>query len=322
MLENVGGYGIKMKNQNIYNMSYREGHHFSLRELDINDYAGVDYSKYSKEDLEKLWRKTLKSGMHGLCFSLYEDGQRPGDIITKEQVRRRMEIIQPYTKWVRSFSCTDGNEFIPEIAHEFGIKTLVGGWLGDDPEINEREMAGLIQLANDGYVDIAAVGNEVLYRNDLSADELLAFIAQVKEAIPENIPVGYVDAYYEFSVHPRITEACDVILANCYPYWEGCPLEYSLGHMQQMFGQATHAANGKKVIITETGWPSQGTGLRGAQPSAENAMKYFINAQVWSAKQDIEIFYFSSFDESWKVGPEGDVGAYWGLWDKDEKLKF
>ena len=33
-------------------------------------------------------------------------------------------------------------------------------------------------------------------------------------------------------------------------------------------------------------------------------------------------FYFSSFDESWKVGSEGDVGAFWGLWDKDEKLKF
>ena len=76
------------------------------------------------------------------------------------------------------------------------------------------------------------------------------------------------------------------------------------------------------MIITETGWPSQGTGLKGARPSAENAMKYFINAQVWSAKQNIEMFYFSSFDESWKVGPEGDVGAYWGLWDKDEKLKF
>jgi exo-beta-1,3-glucanase (GH17 family) len=34
------------------------------------------------------------------------------------------------------------------------------------------------------------------------------------------------------------------------------------------------------------------------------------------------MFYFSSFDESWKVGIEGDVGAFWGLWDKHEKLKF
>jgi exo-beta-1,3-glucanase (GH17 family) len=303
-------------------MSYREGQEFSIKDIDLTQQAGVDFSKYPEKDLMKLWRKTLKSGMHGLCFSLYEDGQSPGDIITESQVRRRMEIIKPYTKWVRTFSCTDGNELIPKIAREYGIKTLVGAWLGDDPEINEREIEGLIQLTNEGYVDIAAVGNEVLYRNDLSEDELIGFIERVKAALPKGIPVGYVDAYYEFSTHPRITTLCDVILANCYPYWEGCPFEYSLGHMQQMFGQAIHAANGKKVIITETGWPSQGTGLKGAQPSAENAMKYFINAQVWSAKQNIEMFYFSSFDESWKVGPEGDVGAYWGLWDKDEKLKF
>jgi exo-beta-1,3-glucanase (GH17 family) len=51
-------------------------------------------------------------------------------------------------------------------------------------------------------------------------------------------------------------------------------------------------------------------------------MKYFINAQAWAKKAGIDVFYFSSFDESWKVGPEGEVGAYWGLWDKNEKLKF
>jgi glucan 1,3-beta-glucosidase len=160
-----------------------------------------------------------------------------------------------------------------------------------------------------------------MYRKDLTEDELLAFMYQVKEAIP-NIPMGYVDAYYEFSHRPRITKACDVVLANCYPYWEGCSLEYSLVYMRDMYNQAKSAANGKKVIITETGWPSLGEGLQGAMPSHENALKYFINAQVWSNDDDIEMFYFSSFDESWKVGAEGDVGAYWGLWDKDEKLKF
>jgi glucan 1,3-beta-glucosidase len=303
-------------------MSYRKERQFSLKELDQTQNNGVDFAKHSLGGLEKLWRKTLKNGMHGLCFSLYEDGQRPGDIITEEQVRRRMKIIQPYTKWVRSFSCTDGNEFIPKIAREFGIKTLVGAWLGDDSEINEREIAGLIKLAKEGCVDIAAVGNEVMYRKDLTEDELLDFMHQVKNAIPDNIPVGYVDAYYEFSARPRITEACDVILANCYPYWEGCNIDYSLAHMKQMYSQAAHAGNGKKVIITETGWPSEGGGLRGALASHENTIKYFINSQVWSDKEDIEIFYFSSFDESWKVGAEGDVGAYWGLWDKNEKLKY
>ncbi|GAA4811049.1 glycosyl hydrolase family 17 protein [Litoribaculum gwangyangense] len=302
-------------------MSYRGEHDYLLKDTNYSDYTGVDFSKYSLEELQKLWRKTLENGMHGLCFSMYEDGQEPGDTITEEQVERRINIIKPYTKWVRSFSCIEGNEHVPRIAHKHGLKTMVGAWLGDDMEKNEQEIESLIELAKEGCVSIAAVGNEVLYRNDLTLDQLLGYIKRVKEAIP-HIEVGYVDAYYEFSVHPELVNICDVILSNCYPFWEGCHIDGALNHMQRMFGQASDAGRGKKVIITETGWPSEGQSLRGAIPSGENAMKYFINTQLWSMKDNVEIFYFSSFDESWKTGPEGDVGAYWGLWDKHEKLKF
>ena len=34
------------------------------------------------------------------------------------------------------------------------------------------------------------------------------------------------------------------------------------------------------------------------------------------------MFYFSSFDESWKINSEGDVGAFWGIWNSDTKSKF
>lgn len=302
-------------------MSFKEGQQFSLKQVDQPYESGIDFTKLSSEELKVLWKQSLDNGMHGLCFSMYEDGQGPGNKITELQVDRRMQVIKPYTKWVRSFSCTEGNEFIPRMAHKHGIKTLVGAWLGDDLEKNEEELEALIALAKEGCVDIAAVGNEVMYREELTEAQLLEYINRVKEALP-GIPVGYVDAYYEFSHRPKITEACDVILANCYPYWEGCSIEDSLYHAQQMFGEAVDAAKGKKVIITESGWPSEGGSLKGAFSSKENAMRYFINVQKWSKKADIEMFYFSSFDESWKVGTEGDVGAYWGLWDKNEKLKF
>lgn len=311
-------------------MSFREGHYFSLENnynnsnsnnTNKSDYQSFDFSEIPAKKLAELWRETLENGMHGICFSLYEDGQKPGDIITAEQVNRRIQILKPYSKWVRSFSCIEGNEHIPRIAKENGMQTLVGAWLGDDLELNEKEIESLITLAKEGCVDIAAVGNEVMYRGDLTEDQLLEYINRVKEALP-NIPVGYVDAYYEFSHRPRITEVCDVILTNCYPYWEGCPIEHSLNHMISMFNSAKDAGQGKRVIITETGWPSEGGSLKGAVATNENAMKYFIETQNWSKFNDIEIFYFSSFDESWKVGPEGAVGAYWGLWDKNEKLKF
>ncbi|SIT03100.1 glycosyl hydrolase family 17 protein [Chryseobacterium gambrini] len=298
-------------------MSYRAELYLSLPKQNQDNYIK------GKTETEKkdLFREILYNGVHGFCFSLYEDGQKPGDIISEEQVRRRMEILKPHTSWVRSFSCTEGNEHIPKIAKEFGMKTLVGAWLGDDPEINEREVEGLIKLAKEGFVDIAAVGNEVMYRKDLSEDELLDFINRVKKEIPK-IPVGYVDAYYEFTIKPRITEACDVILANCYPFWESCPAENSLNYMKQMYYQAKQAANGKPVIISETGWPSKGEELKGAFPSEKNALDYFINTQLWCMDEEIDCFYFSSFDESWKVGPEGEVGAHWGIWDKHEKLKY
>lgn len=283
---------------------------------------GVDFTNKSEEDIDELYQSILVDGVHGICFSAYEEGQETGDTLTDKQIRRRMSIMAPYTKWTRTFSCIEGNELIPGIAKEFGIKSMVGAWIGDDLEKNEEEIEALIKLGKEGVVEIAAVGNEVLLRGDVSEDQLLAYINRVKEALPD-VPVAYVDAYYEFSVHPRITEACDVLLINCYPFWEGCHIDYSLPYMQQMFQQALQACGGnKKVIISETGWPSQGTNYGDSAPGAINFKKYFINTQLWAKRDDIEVLYFTSFDESWKVGAEGDVGAYWGIWDKDENLKF
>lgn len=283
--------------------------------------AGVQTASKSEAQLVDMFHDILKTGMHGLCFSLYQDGQKPGDVIGEEQIRRRIEKIKPHTEWVRSFSCIEGNELIPKIAKEYGLKTLVGAWLGDDFDKNEQEISGLIKLAQEGLVDVAAVGNEVMYRKEMSEEELIGYINSVKQAIP-TIPVGYVDAYYEFSHRPKITEACDVILTNCYPFWEGCHIDYAFVYMKQMYQQALDAAKGKRVIITETGWPSEGGGFEASRAGKTNFLKYFIDAQIWSDEEDIEMFYFSSFDESWKTGDEGDVGAFWGLWDKHEVLKF
>ncbi|WP_233450946.1 glycoside hydrolase family 17 protein [Hanstruepera ponticola] len=304
-------------------MSYRKESYYKFKGYSQINTVGIDASKLSLETLTKLWRKTIKDGFHGICFSMYEDGQEPGDDISFEQVERRVQILKPYVEAIRSFSCVEGNEHVPVAAKKHGLKTLVGAWLGDDKDDNEKEIEGLIALAKAGYVDVAAVGNEVLYRNDMSLEELLEYIKQVKEALSGlDIPVGYVDAYYEFSRHPELVEQTDVILANLYPYWEGCPIEYALGHMQAMYGQVVDAAQGKPIIVTETGWPSEGGNLKTAIAGKEAAMKYFIDAINWTKENDIPIFYFSSFDESWKTGDEGDVGAYWGLWDKNENLKF
>ena len=169
--------------------------------------------------LDQEFRALLQAGVNGLCFSPYLEGQAPGEQIGEAQIRERLAVIRPHTRWIRSFSCTDGHE-----------------------------IEGVIEVARAGHADIVAVGNEVMLREDLSEDELLAQIERVKQALP-GVPVGYVDAYFLFEKHPRITAACDVVLTNCYPFWEGCPREQALAYMQTMLNiwvQTMHNLYGLK----------------------------------------------------------------------------
>ena len=270
-------------------------------------------------------KSLLLNRMHGVSFSAYTGNQKPGDEISVEQIEHRMATLSEHFNWVRSFSVTEGNQHIPRVAKTFGIKTLVGAWLGGDAEKNRTEIERLIALCHEGCVDIAAVGNEVLYREELTEEELLGYINEVKARVPRHIPVGYVDAYYEFEDRPQLTKTCDVLLANCYPFWEGCALPYATLYMQDMYRRVKRVANGKRVIISETGWPSAGGAHYGAEAGKEGALNYFLRAMEWAQEEGIELFYFSSFDEAWKTTSEvgeGAVGAHWGLWDQEEAFKY
>lgn len=282
--------------------------------------AGIDQYSVGEARMGAQIKEIVTSKLHGLAFSPYMDGQDNLCDVSEDQIRARMAMLAPRTRWVRTFSCTRGNERAPAIARALGLKTMVGIWIDDDLERNELEIANGIEIAKRGEADIIAVGNEVMLREELTEDELIAYIERVKAAV--DIPVGYVDAYFLFENHPRVADACEIILANCYPFWEGYPIEHAHIYLREMYRRAQRMAKGKQVIIAETGWPDVGTAESGSVPSRLNAMKYFIDTVEWTRKEGIEIFYFAGFDEAWKVDKEGDVGAYWGLWDKDGVPKY
>ncbi len=314
----------KVKPKVISSSGYLAHKNFSFEGLNLqpDPEYDLDFAQKSPREIKTLFAATLKKGLHGICFSPYEEGQDLTDKLTEEQISRRMRIIKPYAKWVRSFSCTNGNEYIPQFAKNNNLQTVVGAWISNDKQNNEAEIKKLVSLAQAGMVDIAVVGNEVLLRSELSVEEVIAYLKRVKSLIPKDIPVAYVDSYYIFDQYPILIEATDLILINCYPFWEGADINVSTAYLRYMYRLIEVRAKGKPVIVSETGWPSDGECTENAVPSKVNAMKYFINVQNWSSKEDIPMFYFSSFDESWKIHHEGDVGQRWGIWNEKEKLKF
>jgi glycoside/pentoside/hexuronide:cation symporter, GPH family len=277
----------------------------------------------SDQEIRAAFKEQMDAGVYGLCFSAYASGQTAGDMLLAADLSRRIDIVAPHSRWLRSFSCTEGHESIPRIARTKGLKTMVGAWISHDRERNERELAALIKLGQEGMVDVAVVGNEVLLRNELTEGDLLAYLARARAELPSGVLVGCVDAYFQFLERPALVAACDVLLPNCYPFWEGAHIDVAAQYLKRMHGLVKAAAGEEKLVaVTETGWPSQGQSIGAAVPSAQNSMRYFIDVQQWGRREGIKLFYFSSFDEPWKLRQEGEVGTSWGLWDHTERPKY
>jgi len=283
--------------------------------------TGIDFESLSTDNLKQKFLKTFDKNMYGICFSVFTEDQNPGDQITEEQIVKRLKVLVNHTEWIRVFSCTNGYENIPKIAKEMGFKVMMGAWIGKDKAENRKEIQSLISLCNNGLVDMAAVGNEVLFRGDIDQNTLIGYINEVRKNT-NGIAISYVGIYNEFSDYPNLIDACDKILINCYPFWEGAHIEHASVYLQEMYNKTKAIAKGKEVMITESGWPSKGQVVGEAIPSKENLMIYFVESQEWATQADVKLFYFSSFDESWKVHFEGWAGTSWGLWDVNEKFKF
>jgi exo-beta-1,3-glucanase (GH17 family) len=260
--------------------------------------------------------------VYGLNFGPYEEGQDPnqGAVVSSEQIERRMRMIAPYTRWIRTFGCTRGLEYAGAIAHRLQLKIAMGAWIGADPAANEVEMESLIREAQGGNVDLAVIGTEVLLRSDLSPDALIALIRRFRQEVP-NVPVTTADTYLDLLDNPEVLAACDVVLVNYYPYWEGVDVNDGIAWLHARHRRLVAAAGGKEVLVSETGWPSAGDSIVDAVPAPGNAAFYFRNFISWARAEGVDYFYFEAFDESWKSFYEGPQGAHWGVWAEDGTLK-
>lgn len=277
----------------------------------------------STEALLDEARATLEAGLHGLSFSAYGPGQSPEEdaVLDEAAVAARLEVLAPHVGWIRTFSCTQGNEHAPRLAKAMGLQTLVGAWIGEDADRNAAEIEALVEVGRSGQADLLAVGNEVLLRGEMSEDALVALMEEVRARVP-GVPVATVDAYFLFAAHPRLTRACDYLPLNCYPFWEEVPLERAVPYAEEMVRRVREVAPDTPVLIAETGWPSAGSPVGEAVPSLRNMLLYLLEVIDWTGAAGLPLFWFSGFDEAWKEGPEGDCGASWGLWDAAGRSKL
>ena len=118
-----------------------------------------------------LQDKQQAPDFHGLLPSASYAPFEPGhtvDIATdSEKVRNDLKKLSTLTRAVRLYSSTEGNELVPPIAAELGMKVMVGAWIDKDGNRNNREIDAAVNLArkNSNVIGIV-VGNETIFRGE------------------------------------------------------------------------------------------------------------------------------------------------------------
>jgi len=237
--------------------------------------------------------------------------------LTVERIAALLDEIAPYTDWIRTFSATGICERIPELARKRGLKVAAGCDLSADPAYNEAEVNGLAGLARSGNVDIAVVGEESLYYNFVPERQLIDYIRRVRAT---GVPTTTSDTWGDLLRHPAVIAECDMLFANMYPYWEQVDIGRAVSHVEWCYQQTLAGAGGKAVLV-ETGWPTAGDPKGPAVPGQDNANRFLAGFTAWAKAHRVPYFYFEAFDEPWKAGHEGPVGAHWGLWDRYAVMK-
>lgn len=263
--------------------------------------------------------------IYGFDVGFYIGDQDPNATpppqVSEAQIRDRLELVAPYTTWVRPFSSANGHEKVPAVARSLGLKVAAGAWIGKDLSHNAIEIQNLIANANAGLVDLAIVGSEVLLRNDVSATKLIEYIQQVRAAVPSHVPVATADIASKLIENPAVLSAGSIVLVNIHKYWEGVSIDNAVCSLASSYQQVVAAAGGKPVWISETGWPSDGNAQAAAVPSAANASRFFLEFVSWAQNNQVPYFYFQSGDEKWKAKYEGPQGKHWGVFTTDGVAK-
>ncbi len=243
----------------------------------------------------------------------------PGIRIERTQIEQDLARLAEVTECVRTYSVDQGLDQVPPIAERLGLKVILGSWLSRNRVTNRTEIDRTIALARryPHVVTAVVVGNEVLLRGELSADDLGAIIREVRAAVP--VPVTYADVWEYWLRNRDLAAATDFVTIHILPYWEDEPVAaHEAGaHVDSISDEVAASFPGREILIGEVGWPSHGRMRQGALPSPSNQARVVADVIAGAARHGYRINLIEAFDQPWKRALEGTVGGYWGLFTSD-----
>jgi len=287
-------------------------------------FAGLTFGLWAYMN-QPVQEPPLPKRIQGFAFSPYridQDATRD-QLPTEDQLAEDLAVLAGRTVAVRTYSTIGSVGEVPRIAWQQKprIKVALGTWLDKRTDRNEQEIENAIRITKTQPNIIRVfVGNESVLRGDLTVTELAAYLDRVRAAVDK--PVSTAEPWHVWLAHPELANHVDFIGVHMLPYWEGVDVLEANDYIVDKMNRLEAAFPGKRIIIGEVGWPSDGRTREKAVASPANEA-LFLRRFIARAKEEKYVYYvMEAFDQPWKSAIEGSVGAYWGVFDVNRKPKF
>ena len=272
----------------------------------------------------------------GFALSAFQRYQNPlkNDFPSDDEIDGDLKLLKRYTSRIRTYSTLE-NPQVYRLAEKDGLQVMAGAWIDRRLDNNEKEIDTLVAQARryPNSINRVVVGNEVLFRNDIPPEQLMAYADRVRAAIHQ--PVTIAEPWHIWAKYPELAEHVDFITVHLFPYWNGIaavngssnskdPLDRfpavqdalgSYDALKKMFPN-------KPIVIGEIGWPSNGDRYKYADPSVSNEAIFLRTWFNEAKKRNIDYYVMEAFDQPWKEALSGRTEAYWGMFNADRQLKF
>ncbi len=281
---------------------------------------------------------------NGISYGAYRDGEGPGKGLTsKENILEDLQIMSTRWNLIRLYGSDPQSENILEVIadNDLPIRVMQGIWLDGHKteDENTAQVKKAIELANRFPEVIVAVnvGNEIFvdwswHRLD-DMDRVIDQIREVRAGIEQPVTVADDYNFWNKPQAKKIADEIDFICLHAYAFWNNKTLDVAMDWTDSIYRDIQSRHPEHRIAYCETGWPTSRVygdgsyegGLIGK--AGENEQEVFFDQyDPWVESNQVISFYFSSFDENWKGGFDGEnpmdkAEKHWGLYKSDRTPK-
>lgn len=277
-----------------------------------------------------------------IAFSAYVDGYspltgpHPGPAVIDALLDEL--LARGDYRCIMTYGVLNGQDHVMAAARARGLTVRAILWL-DGTEADEASVARGIELLHEFPDTITAVacGSELRVRHGAASAEAFvrACVARLRAAgVPQKI--GTNDTWWNWCSEAaeclpwRLATDLDWLGVNVYAWWENrysglypcTPAEAAAGFHVERFEAIRARYLEREVVLTEFGWPAGPDGYRETNErtgqrcgvASEANQELVIRETIRELRaRRLSHVVFSAFREPWKAGPEGPVGAWWGV---------